>query len=78
MANMLVMKRRGQKYKVELGPRRKGTFIPSIYNMEVNVENYKDLALFFSDLKVMAGAPVDKAIKEYLNQKEDPNTSSFW
>jgi len=77
MANTLVMKRRGQKYKIELGPRRKNTFIPSMYNMEVNVENYKDLALFFSDLKTMAGAPVDKAIKEYLDQKEDTN-NTFW
>ena len=78
MANMLVMKRRGRKYKVELGPRRKNTFIPSTYNMEVNVENYKDLALFFSDLKVMAGAPVDKAVKEYLNQQENPDKNVFW
>lgn len=78
MTNILVMKRRGRKYKVELGPRRKNSFIPSMYNMEVNVENYKDLALFFSDLKVMAGAPVDKAIKEYINQKENLDKGAFW
>jgi len=78
MVNMLIMKRRGRKYKVELGPRRKNTFVPSSYNMEVNVENYKDLALFFSDLKAMASAPVDKAIKEYLSQQSDTNNNSFW
>ena len=78
MTNMLIMKRRGRKYKVELGPRRKGTFIPSAYNMEINVENYKDLALFFSDLKAMASAPVDKAIKEYLSQQADTSNNSFW
>ena len=52
---------------------RKG-YAPSSYNIVVNLKNYKDIALFFHDLEDLEGAPIKKAVEEYLkgNQKNWP------
>ena len=78
MGNILVLKKRGQRYRVEIGPRRTNTYIPANCNMEVDMENYKNLALFLSDLKTMWNVPIDKAIEEYRKQKEKPDDNVFW
>jgi len=78
MANILVMKKRGERYKIEIGPRRKNSYIPANCNMEVNMENYKDVSLFLSDLQSMWGVPIDKAIEHYLKQKGDDGENTFW
>ena len=78
MGNVLILKKRGQRYRFEIGPRRKNTYVPANCNMEVNMENYKDFALFLSDLKTIWGVPVDKAISEYLKSKNESEESPFW
>ena len=78
MGNVLIMKKRGQRYRVEIGPRRKNTYVPANCNMEVNMENFKDLALFLSDLKTIWGVPIDKAIEEYNKQKGQSEENPFW
>ena len=78
MANVLILKKRGQQYRVEIGPRERGRFIPANCNMEVNMQNFKDVALFLEDLKTW-DVPIDKAIEEYKKNKEGKDSSSpFW
>jgi len=78
MGNILVLKKRGKRYRIEIGPRRKNSYVPSNCNMEVNMENYKDMALFLSDLQTMWGVPMDKAVEEFLKQKAKPEDNVFW
>lgn len=78
MGNILILKKRGQQYRVEIGPRERGRFIPNDCNMEVNMHNFKDFALFLEDLKTW-NVPVDKAIEEYMKNKEGKDSSTpFW
>ena len=78
MGNILILKKRGQQYRVEIGPRERGRFKPNDCNMEVNMHNFKDVALFLEDLKAW-DVPVDKAIEEYKKNKEGKDASSpFW
>jgi hypothetical protein len=78
MANVLILKKRGQQYRVEIGPNERGRFIPRDCNMEVNMHDYKHVALFLEDLKTW-NVPIDKAIEEYKkkNKERDPSTP-FW
>jgi len=39
--------------------------------IKVNIKNPNDLALFFSDLKWLWGAPVDRAILAYNSQHKE-------
>ena len=78
MGNILIVKKRGTRYQIEIGPRRKNMFIPANCNMEVNMENYKDVSLFLSDLQTMWGVPIDKAIEEYLSKKGKEDENPFW
>jgi len=75
MANVLILKKRGQQYRVEIGPRERGRFKPNNCNMEVNMQNFKDVALFLEDLKTW-DVPIDKAIEEYKRKKGE-NESIF-
>lgn len=70
-ADLLIFKRRGQKQSVKITKGMKNGHTPENYDIHVNMKNFKDLALFFSDLKWLHGAPVDKAISEYQESKDD-------
>jgi len=79
MTNVLIVKKRGKRFRIEIGPREKGRYLPNSCNMEVNMENYKDVALFLQDLKTWS-VPIDKAIEEYKKNKAEAGNSStpFW
>ena len=70
-ADLLIFKKRGQKAAVKITKGMKNGHTPENYDIHVNFKNYKDLALFLSDLKWLHGAPIDKAIAEYQESKED-------
>lgn len=79
MGNILILKKRGQQYRYEIRPRVGGSgFAPRNCNMEVDLENYKNVSLFLSDLKSMWGVPMDKAIEEYKKNKEQSKDGLFW
>lgn len=71
-AEYLVLKKRGIKYKVKIT----GRYKPDSANIEVNMKDYHDFALFLKDLKILWGVPVDKAIEEY--NKEKNKEIPFW
>ena len=65
-ADLLVMKKRGEKVEVKITTRMRSGYAPPFYTIVVNLKNYKDLALFLHDLEDLQGAPVKKAVEEYL------------
>ena len=70
---VLVFKRRGRREEMRITRKVRAGYIPSDFSAVVNFKDFKNLALFLEDLKVLWGAPVDKAIKEYLRNKEGEN-----
>lgn len=69
-ADILILKKRGNKVEVKITDKMRAGYVPPNYSIVVNLKNYKDLALFFSDLEDLCGAPVQKAVDEYLKNKE--------
>lgn len=65
-ADILIMKKRGNKVDVKITTRMRKGYSPNSYAIVVNLNNYKDLALFLHDLEDLQGAPVKKAVEEYL------------
>jgi len=67
---ILVFKsKRGRKeYKVTRSAR--GRHISGDCSMVINLENYKDLVLFMHDLEDLWNAPIEKAAKQYLLEKD--------
>ena len=39
-------------------------------SMTINLENYKDVALFLHDLEDLFSAPIEKAVRQYLLDKD--------
>ena len=69
-ADILILKKRGNKIEVRITDRMIKGYAPNSYNIVVNLKDYKDLALFLSDLKNLQSAPIDKAIIEYQKNKD--------
>lgn len=78
MGNTLILKKRGQRFRFELRPGGNGNYRPANCNMEIDAYNYKNFALFLSDLKSMWNIPVDKAVEEYKRLKGDSEENPFW
>ena len=68
---ILVVKRKGQKIEIKVTQKMRGFYAPSDFTRKVNLSNFKDLALFLHDLEDLCGAPIEKAAKQYLIEKED-------
>jgi len=68
-ADLMVLKKRGRKVTVKITNRMRGGYAPDSYTINVNLKNFRDLALFLHDLKDLYDAPVDKAIEEYQTGK---------
>ena len=70
---VLIFKKKGRKEEMKITREVKAGYLPSDFSAVVNFKDYKNLALFFQDLAQLWNAPVDKAIKEYLRNKEEGN-----
>ena len=68
---VLIFKRKGRKEEMKITRKVKFGYVPNDFSAVVNFKDFKNLALFFQDLNDLWGAPVDKAIKEYLRNKEE-------
>ena len=68
---ILVVKRKGQKTEIKVTQKMRGFYAPSDFIRTVNLSNFKDLALFLHDLEDLWRAPIEKAVKQYLIEKED-------
>lgn len=70
---ILVVKRREDKLKVKVTDEVSRGYTSTDYNNSIQISDYKQLAVLFSDLQVLFNAPIDKAYKE-LKKKKTP----FW
>ena len=68
--SVLVFKRRGKRSEVKITKKMRGGYSPDNCVRVVNLNNYVDVSLFLHDLEDLWGAPMDKAVKRYLNDKE--------
>jgi hypothetical protein len=70
-ADTLIFKRRNRENIVKITPSMKNGQGHEKCEIHVNMYNYKDLALFFEDLRSMWNIPIDKAIEEYKKNNAD-------
>ena len=68
-ANILIIKKKGHNVKVKVTRYINKGYVPDS-KMVVNLDNYKDVALFLFDLKYLYGVKIDQAIKEYQSKKD--------
>lgn len=76
-AEELIIKKRGDKFRIKITESMKrGGYTPANCDMVINMKNFKDLALFLEDLKLLWDCPVDKAIQEYRSKQD--KQGPFW
>ena len=68
---ILIVKKKGQKTEIKVTQKMRGGYAPDSFNRTVNLSNFRDIALFLHDLDDLWGAPIEKAVKQYLSEKED-------
>jgi hypothetical protein len=72
--DILVVKKKGNsQLKVKVTKRAKNRHREALYNNVINIKDYKALATFLSDLEVIFGAPIEKAMRE-----KKKNKNPFW
>ena len=77
-ADLLILKKRGQKFSVKITPQMRNRYSPSNCDIIVNMQNYKDVALFLQDLESLWNVPIRKAIEEYQKSKDEATKNPFW
>lgn len=74
MGKILVVKKKDEgKVRCKVTDKVTNNYTHTDYNTTIDVRDYKQLAFFFNDLKLIFDAPIDKAYKEH--QK---NNNPFW
>jgi len=67
---LILKNRRGRKeYKVTKSMRN--SYVPGDNSMVINLDNYRDVALFLHDLEDLYGVKMEKAISIYLEEKSN-------
>lgn len=70
MTRELIWKKKGNRYGYKvLKMNPGGGYKLPDGHMSVNIDNYKDVALFLQDLKYLWGVKIDSAIAEYEREK---------
>lgn len=77
-ADLLILKKRGQRFSIKITPQMKNRYSPANCEIVVNMQNYKDVALFLQDLESMWSVPIKKAIDEYQKNKTESANNPFW
>ena len=67
--DILIIKKRGQKISIRITKQMRKGYAPD-GSIVININDYKDLALFLHDLSDLYDAPVLKAVEEYLKGKD--------
>jgi len=70
--SVLIFKKKGGKNRVKVVTKQmRGSYTPSDCTRIVNLDNYKDLCLFLHDLEDLFGAQVEKAVRQFLMDKDN-------
>ncbi len=70
---ILIFKKRGRKVSMAVTSKMRNGFTPKDCERIVNLQNYKDLALWLHDLEDLFDAPIQKAINQYTDDKKSGN-----
>jgi len=68
--SILIFKRRGAKVSMKVTKKMRGGYVEKDCDRIVNIKNYKDLALWLHDLEDLFGAPVEKAVNQFKEDKK--------
>ena len=68
--SILVFKRRGTKVSMKVTKKMRSGYVEKDCDRIVNIKNYKDLALWLHDLEDLFGAPVEKAVNQFKEDKK--------
>jgi len=68
--SILIFKKRGKKVSMKVTRKMRSGFMEKDCDRIVNIKNHKDLALWFHDLEDLFGAPVQKAVQQYTEDKQ--------
>jgi len=71
--DILVVKKKKDRLEFAVKEKRYSGYSDADYKNVINVKDYKQLALLLEDLRILFGAPIDKAISE-MREKKSP----FW
>lgn len=63
--------KRKQRLNVKVRKRMQRGYSPNSYFKVVNFKDFNDLALFFEDLELVMGAPLERAYRKYKENKGD-------
>lgn len=70
---IMVVKSDKNKDKLTIKVRKKvkNSFVPNEYFKVVNIHDANDISLFFEDLNLLLGAPIESAFRKYMERKRD-------
>lgn len=56
---------------MKITKKMKASYVPNDFSAIVNFKDFRNLSLFLHDLEDLWGAPVEKAVKQFLADKKD-------
>jgi len=66
---LIVSTDRKDRLHVKVRRRMKSGFAPNEYSKVINVKDSNDMSLFFEDLSVIVGAPIESAFRKFIERK---------
>ena len=63
--DILIIKSKGQKKYLKITRKMRAGYSPSNHTIVINLDDFRDVALFLHDLKDLYNVPVEKAIAEF-------------
>lgn len=70
---VLILRKKKDKMIVKVRNKARNRYMPDEYNKVINPNDPNDLALFFEDLDLLLGSPVERAFRRFKERKEKSN-----
>ena len=67
----MIYKRRGKKTQIKITPKTSGSYAPDNCTRVINLSDYTNLTLFLHDLEDLYSVKVEKAVRQYLAEKQN-------
>ena len=68
---LLIYKKKGQKTEVKITRKTRNSYAPDSHSRVVNLGDYRNLVLFLHDLEDLYSVKVEKAVRQYLDEKKN-------
>ena len=63
--DILIIRKKGQKISLKITKRMRSGYCPDSHTIVINLNDFRDVALFLHDLKDLYNVPIEKSIIEY-------------